>query len=79
MYDVIFANSVLCHHPWDYTAKASDWYPFSLFDQTLQAVAEVLRPKGILSLVNTNYRLEDTSVEAVGEFHVCLTLHLLVC
>lgn len=58
MYDVIFANSVLCRHPWD--PRPANFYPLSLFGETIATLSDVLRPKGILCIINTNYRLEDT-------------------
>ena len=54
-YDIIFANSVLCVHPLPRPA-------FLLFQETLEKLDSVLRPGGLLVAVNTNYRIEDTSV-----------------
>ena len=59
LYDVIFANSVLCRHPWD--PRPENVYQFSLFEQTIATLSEVLRPRGILCIINPNYRIEDTA------------------
>lgn len=59
-YDIIFANSVLCMHP-----PPDDFrmvYPFEVFEKTLEQLDAVLRPSGLLILINANYRIEDTSV-----------------
>ena len=62
MYDIVFANSVLCRHPWDHNRTAADWYPFERFQETIKKLNQVLREGGILVMINTNYRFDDTSV-----------------
>merc|ERR1712196_614415 len=61
-YDIIFANSVLCHNPWNFHRSAKEWYPFSLFEETVLLLDQVLHQGGILVIINTNYRFQDTSV-----------------
>lgn len=64
-YDIIFANSVLCSHtggPDDQRTSITERYPFSLFQNTVLQLHQSLRMGGILVMVNSNYRLEDTSV-----------------
>ncbi len=70
-YDIIFADSVLCRNPWAFHLNATEWYPFSLFDETVILLDQVLREGGILVMINTNYRFQDTSVaHAYQEAHV---------
>ena len=61
-YDIIFADSVLCRHAWNFHVKAMEWYPFSLFEETTRQLDQVLNAGGILVMINTNYRFQDTSV-----------------
>ena len=66
-YDIIFADSVLCRNPWNRHIS----YPFSLFEQTTRQLDQVLNAGGILVMINTNYRFQDTSVaHAYREAHV---------
>lgn len=57
-FDVIFAMSVLTRHPPPPDIHVQ--YPFTLFSHTLELLAAVLKPNGLLVLYNTNYNLEDT-------------------
>ena len=61
-YDIIFADSVLCHHPWKRNKTATEWYPFSLFEETVVLLDKVLREGGIMVMINTNYLFQDTTV-----------------
>ena len=61
-YDIIFASSVPYRHPWNFHVKSMKWYPFSLFEETTRKLDQVLNAGGILVMINTNYRFQDTSV-----------------
>ena len=61
-YDIIFADSVLCRNPWHFHRNATEFYPFSLFEETVILLDKVLREGGIVVMINTNYRFQDTSV-----------------
>ena len=39
----------------------ANFYPLSVFGETIATLSDVLRPKGILCIINTNYRLEETA------------------
>ena len=41
-YDVIFANSVVCRHPWD--PMPANFYTLSVFGETIATLSDVLRP-----------------------------------
>lgn len=55
LYDVIFANSVLCKHP-KYTKEA---YPFERFESALFALHNALNTGGMLVVINPSYRVSD--------------------
>ena len=46
-------------NPWD--PMPANFYPLSVFGETIATLSDVLRPKGILCIINTNYRLEETA------------------
>lgn len=56
-YHIIFADSVLCLHPWQGVAA----YPFATFDETVTLLVKMLPAGGLLVAVNANYRVADTS------------------
>mmetsp|Transcript_10626 Transcript_10626/g.24647 ORF Transcript_10626/g.24647 Transcript_10626/m.24647 type:complete len:256 (+) Transcript_10626:37-804(+) len=63
-YDIVFANSVLCRTK---VMPGPTQYPFSAFEQTLHGISTVLKPGGILCIVNPSYRLQDTALSVLYE------------
>jgi len=64
-YDVIFANSVLTLYNKQFSAsRIPELYPFHNFEEIIGKLTDVLQSGGLLCIVNTNYRLEDTSFAA---------------
>ena len=63
-YDVIFANSVLCFYngPNNPVEKILNYFTFSQFTETLQALDNSLKVGGLLAMVNFNYYFEDTDL-----------------
>jgi hypothetical protein len=59
-YHIIFADSVLCRHPWQGVSA----YPFATFDETVTLLVKMLPPGGLLVAVNGNYRVADTSANS---------------
>jgi len=65
-YDVIFANSVLTLNNKQFPVpKIPELFPFESFEKTVRKLTDVLQPRGLLCMINTNYRLEDTSLAAL--------------
>lgn len=60
-YDAIFANSVLCIHPFS-IKKALTNFNFHDFESILETLDASLKEGGLLAIVNTNYYLEDTEL-----------------
>ena len=70
-YDIVFATSVLCLNPPPSSiSNLSNAFPFSSFETALVLIDSVLREGGLLVAVNTNYRLEDTSI--AHRYHAAL-------
>lgn len=55
-YNIIFAMSVLCRHPWD------GKYTFESFENTAKILDQNLKRGGTLVIYNGSYRFSDTSV-----------------
>ena len=66
-YDIVFADSVLCRHPWFTIVKN----PFRVFESTLGKIIEVVNPHGILVVIQSSYRVEDTQVASCFRPHKC--------
>ena len=62
MFDIILAHSVLCDHPGGLLKDRFDRFTFQRFSDVVDALDGVLRPTGVLSLVNASYCIEDTGV-----------------
>ena len=64
-FDAIFALSVFQREPRKVAETAledlSKFYPFARFDRGLNELVEMLRPNGLLCIVNAQYRVEDSS------------------
>lgn len=64
-FDAIFALSVFQREPHKIEETElddlSEIYPFARFDRSLNELVEMLRPKGLLCIVNAHYRVEDSS------------------
>lgn len=60
-YDVIFANSVLCIHPFSIKRTLTN-FNFHDFESVLEILDASLKEGGLLAMVNTNYYLEDTEL-----------------
>ena len=52
-------------------SRIPELYPFHNFEEIIGKLTDVLQSRGLLCIVNTNYRLEDTSVAARFE---CVSL-----
>lgn len=63
-FDTVFANSVLCRHPHD-TQTYEEFvslFRLELFEDLVGEIDSVLRPGGVLQMVNTNYYFGDTKI-----------------
>ena len=64
-FDVIFALSVFQREPHKVAETEledlSRFYPFARFDRGLNELMQMLRPSGLLCVVNAQYRVEDSS------------------
>lgn len=64
-FDVIFALSVFQREPHKVAETEledlGEFYPFERFDRGLNKLVEMLRPNGLLCIVNAQYRVEDSS------------------
>jgi hypothetical protein len=64
-FDAIFALSVFQREPHKVAETEledlSGFYPFARFDVGLNALVAMLRPNGLLCVVNAQYRVEDSS------------------
>jgi SAM-dependent methyltransferase len=57
-FDVIFANSVLTRNPAPLNFKET--YPFELYNETITNLDAMLKPGGVLVIMNSNYHFHDT-------------------
>ena len=79
-YDIIFANSVLCVHP-PPPGGVFHTFPYTEFNKAVESLDSILKPSGLLVMVNTNYRFEDTNVSQGyyrvqrGQCHNYVPLH----
>lgn len=64
MYNAIFANSVFCDATSDpYTVQAViNHFPFQDFESNLLTLDSVLKEGGLLAMVSTSYKFEDSSL-----------------
>lgn len=65
-FDAVFANSVLCYNrfpePKDPVAKIKSMFTFATFEGLLQEIDVLVKVGGFLSLDNTNYLFNQTSL-----------------
>ena len=70
-FDVIFALSVFQREPHKIAEMEledlSEFYPFARFDEGIRQLVEMLRPNGLLCVINAQYRVEDSSVSDLLE------------
>jgi hypothetical protein len=62
MFDIILAHSVLCDHPGAIQKAKFDQFDFHHFSDVLETLAGRLHPRGVLSLINASFCIEDTSL-----------------
>ena len=61
-FDIILVHSALCDHPGGLRKPVFDAFSFNDFETILDALLSRLRPDGVISLVNTSYCFEDSSL-----------------
>ena len=65
-FDAVFANSVLCYNrfpePKDPVANIKSMFPFETFEGLLHEIDALVKVGGFLSLYNTNYVFNQTSL-----------------
>lgn len=59
-FDLVCANSVLCHHPANANAQVNDLMPFEDFDGAVADLCSRIKSGGVLMLHNAEYRFKDT-------------------
>lgn len=68
-FNIIFAMSVLCRHPWEGNSN----YPFKVFKSTVIELFDHLTLGGIIVIYNPSYRIQD--IQEVSDRYQVLTMN----